>query len=633
MAVDALELRPRTTLQLFDAAIRLCSRTLGVWAITLPAGAALVGATFELAGAVAHHRHLLVPVLWFTGAWLFRAVSQGAASHYLEHQILEPTEPSSWRSFVAALKRAPALVFCAGYCLTLNLLIWGFSLGIGYFLVTSHLAAYAVAMKGRGSLLSLYGTCSKMLGPARHTASMLRMCGLTQVVVALNLHLLVQGALLVASKLLALNVTFIGRFASIDNPVWLAALVALTFSLFEPIRAATAALLLIDGRVRQEGLDLLTQLEQLPRRRKPKLPAPGAAGAAALLLAVVLAFAPARAHADEWSGSWVPGAPRDGQQSTAMSQRLRDVIADCGLEQRFTQRDLDAADQLPQSSHAALTRFVSRVERLAIDEEDCEGAADELERGLKEIEATSAADATSAEARDAAKAVLQRPEFAVDPPEEAKPEPPQDDEEQGWFSRTFGDWWKRFLEWLFAPDRERRSVPSGDVDFGFATGLSNLVMILAIALVVGILIWLLVRGMGRRSPEELAAAESGVSEAPLQPDPMNALSRPPEGWAGLADELAAKGHYREAIRNLYLALLARLHRDGAIDYDPAKSNWDYFRGFKGPLGALAPFRELTRRFDFAWYGNLEVSAHAWSTFRAITQPLLQPDPLKAAANA
>src|SRR6185436_8985334 len=98
-------------------------------------------------------------------------------SHYLEHQILETTEPSAWRSFVAALKRAPALIFCAGYCLTLNAMIWCFSL------VTAHLAAYAVAMKGRGSLLGLYGTCSKMLGPARHTASTLRLCGLTQLLV------------------------------------------------------------------------------------------------------------------------------------------------------------------------------------------------------------------------------------------------------------------------------------------------------------------------------------------------------------------------------------------------------------------------------------------------------------------
>jgi len=145
----------------------------------------------------------------------------------------------------------------------------------------------------------------------------------------------------------------------------------------------------------------------------------------------------------------------------------------------------------------------------------------------------------------------------------------------------------------------------------------------AIGLAVGLLLWLLLRGLTGKSADEIAASESGVSEAPLAPDPMNALSRPPEGWAGLADELAAKGLFREAIRNLYLALLSRLHRDGAIDYDPSKSNWDYFRGFKGPMTALTPFRELTRRFDFAWYGNLEVSATSWSTFRSITRQLLQ----------
>ena len=66
---------------------------------------------------------------------------------------------------------------------------------------------------------------------------------------------------------------------------------------------------------------------------------------------------------------------------------------------------------------------------------------------------------------------------------------------------------------------------------------------------------------------------------------MSALARAPESWAGLADVLAREGKFREAIRHLYLATLSRLHRDGAIDYDPAKSNWDYFRGFKGK-GAL-----------------------------------------------
>jgi len=633
MAVDALELRPRTTLQLFDAAIRLCSRSMGVWALTLPAGAALVAATFHIAEAIAHHRALGVPALLFTAAWMFRAISQGAASHYLEQQILEPHEPSARRSLLAALKRAPALVYTAGFSLTLNTLIWCFSLGIGFFLVTAHLAAYAVAMKGRGSLLGLYGTCSKMLGPARHTASTLRLCGLLQLILFYNLHLLVNASLIAGSKLLAFDVTFLNRFVSFDNPTWMAALVALTFSLFEPVRAASAALLLIDGRVRQEGLDLLTQLEQLPRRRKPKAAA-GPVAAALLALVLLPGIAHAQAPSDQksdWSGTWVPGQPAAGGHSSAMSQRLHDVVDDCGLGQRFTRRELEAVDRLPESSAASLTRFVTRVERLSFDEEDCEAAGDELERGLKELEQINPSDADSTEARDAAKAVLARPEFAVDPPQPPKPdEKPDDDEEDSWFKKIFGDWLERFFKWLFEPDHDRRPTPAPQVDLGFATGLSNLVMFAAIGLVVGLLLWLLLRGLSGRSAEETTGDESGVVEAPLAPDPMNALSRPPEGWAGLADELAAKGLFREAIRNLYLALLSRLHRDGAIDYDPSKSNWDYFRGFKGPLTALQPFKELTRRFDFAWYGNLEVSSDSWSAFRSITRPLLDPAPTEPA---
>ncbi|MBK7860039.1 MAG: DUF4129 domain-containing protein [Archangiaceae bacterium] len=620
MAVHALELRPRTTLQLFDAAVRLCSRSLGVWAVTLPAGAALVAATFELVDAVAHHRALLRPAALFTGAWLFRALSQGAASHYLEHQLLESGEPSATRSYLAALKRAPALFFCAGYCLTLNTVIWSFSLGLGFFLLTSHLAAYAVVMKGRGSLLGLYGTCARLLGPARHTASTLRLCGLTQLVVGLNLHLFANGLLLVAARLLAFDVTFLSRFTSVDNPVWLAALAALTFSLFEPIRAASAALLLIDGRVRQEGLDLLTQLGQLPRRRPPR-----GEVAAVTLLALLLTPALARAQdGDDWAGTWSPGQPRPGQVSTAMGQRLRAVVDDCGLNARFTPQQLDAVDALPLTARAPLSRFVSRIERLAYDDEECDGAADELERGLKQISQVAQEPAAAAATRDQARAVLERPEFAVDPPEQPKTDSPKaaDDDGPSSFGKWFRDLLERFLKWLFEPDRERRASPSPQGDFGFATGLSNLVMVAAVALVAGVLLWVLLRGLKGRGDDEVEAEMNAVQHAPLEPDPMNALSRPPEGWAGLADELAKKGLFREAIRNLYLALLARLHRDGAIDYDPSKSNWDYFRGFKGPLTALTPFKELTRRFDFAWYGNLEVRPDSWATFRSITQPLL-----------
>jgi hypothetical protein len=230
--------------------------------------------------------------------------------------------------------------------------------------------------------------------------------------------------------------------------------------------------------------------------------------------------------------------------------------------------------------------------------------------------------AASTDTRTDANAVLARPEFAVDPPEVKKPDEPKDDDENP-LSRWIREQWEAFLKWLFGPDRKERHT-AVDLNVPGFGGLQNLVMFAAIGLVIGLLLWLLLRGLSRSEDAELSGTEEGGAvQTPLAPDPMNALSRPPEGWAGIADELAAKGQYREAIRNLYLALLSRLHRDGFIDYDPAKSNWDYFRGFKGPMTSLTPFRELTRRFDFAWYGNLEVSSDAWRTFRSITQPLLE----------
>lgn len=613
MAVDALELRPRTAVALFDAALRLCARSTGVWSITLPAGAAMVAATFSLAEAIEHHRAVLWPSLALTAAWLFRGICQGAAAHYLERQLLEPTEPSTWGSFVAALKHAPALIWASGYCFAINSAIYALSGGLGFLFIPSHLVAYAVAMKGRGSLWALYDTCSKMLGGARSNATWLRLFGLVQVLIILNLHLAVAVLLMAARQLLALDVTFVDRFASLDNGVWVAAVAATGYSLFEPVRAASATLLLVDGRVRQEGLDLLAQLEQLPRRRTNK------SGAAAVFIAAlgltVLAPGLARAQ-DDWSGTYVPGAAAEDSQSTAMSERLRAAFDECGLGQRVSEEQLQAADRQSAQAPAAMTRFVVRIERFAFDDEACDQVEAE---GLAGLEALLRADAAFADtsARDDAAAILARPEFGTDPEAEKPP-----DSEKNWFQKWWDEVWESFVRWLRSHDRQRESsvsVPTG----GSSLGLSSLVVVLAVVLVIGLLAYLLLRNTNSPRPAEETGDQMRLTETPLGADPMNALTRAPESWAGLADQLAQEGRFREAIRHLYLALLSKLHREGAIDYDPAKSNWDYFRGFKGSLDLLQPFRELTRRFDFAWYGNLEVSGDAYQTFRTITRPLLQ----------
>ncbi len=164
--------------------------------------------------------------------------------------------------------------------------------------------------------------------------------------------------------------------------------------------------------------------------------------------------------------------------------------------------------------------------------------------------------------------------------------------------------------------------------------VANVVVVVLILGVVGVLAVVLLRSLGTRKGEKGLALEVSTQDATtLAADPMNALSRPPEGWAHLADELAARGEYREAVRGLYLALLSRLHREGVIHYDTGLSNWDYLRQFRSRGEWKPSFRELTLRFDFAWYGNVPVGSEGYRAFRTLCEPMLKPSSPPEAAHA
>src|SRR6476620_5356397 len=120
MAVPAPELRPRGPLALFAAAIRLCARSADLWAITLLPGALVLGAFLSWVDAISHVRSLLLPSALLTCAWLVRALGQGAACYHLEQQLLSNDPPTAWKSWRAALRRAPSLLVTAGHNLIFN---------------------------------------------------------------------------------------------------------------------------------------------------------------------------------------------------------------------------------------------------------------------------------------------------------------------------------------------------------------------------------------------------------------------------------------------------------------------------------------------------------------------------------
>ncbi len=584
MAVDAKELKPRNAIALFDAAVRFASTNAGLWALTLPSGAALIASLFTLAEAMRRDAPLVVPVALFTLAWLFRAISQGAACHYAEVSLLGTQPPSMRASFRAALRHAPGLVTAAAWLFVVNTFLFVVTFGVGFLFVGAHTAAYAVVMRGQGSVLGLYGTASKLLGPTRFIAPFVRLCGLSQVLLAINLQLVTMLSLYLLRGLFGFDVTFIDRFTSFDNPVWLAVVVMGTFALFEPVRAAAATLLLIDGRVRQEGLDLIAQLEQLPVRVKPR---------GALLAVALLASA---AFAD-------PGLLRRGET----------VADDCGMKVDLAPLKRKSAE----SDKSALARMMTRIERRAYDDDDCEGAESELRESLRLYAASQAAPA-SLDTQDAVKKILERPEFqaTVDRPDKADEKDDEPDEDS-WLWRLF----KQLMDWLFKREPPKVRAPDGGSP---SMGAANGVVIGALVLVVAVLAFILIRSIRNKPRAEAESDGNGVTQSALEHDEMSALAKPSETWAGLADELAARGEFREAIRHLYLALLSRLHRDGAINYDPTFSNWEYLFGFNGSSNVKGAFKELTRRFDFAWYGKLDVDSPSWANFRQIAEPILAP---------
>lgn len=586
MASPSTELRPRSALGIVDAAAYFCSRQSGIWALTLPGGALVTWALLELVDRARLHRSLVLPAFAFACAWCVRALCQGAGAYWVEHTLVG-TPPSARASFAEALRHAPALIVAAAFAPFIDLALLLISVGVGLLLVGAHSVMYAVAMRGEATGLGLFGACRRALGPAAGSTPGVRLAFATFPLVVLNLHIAANALLWIGAKLFALDLVFADRFASLDNGRWWAVLLGLAFTLTEPMRAACSALLLVDARLRTEGLDLTEGVNRLPTRRR---------ATQAIVAALALVFCRA-ARAED---------PVD---------RLERAAARCGAEIEDVRPKLRALRNATKTEEAAVNRFVDAFERRARDEDDCEGALTLLDASLSVVR-DSRPPVIPTPARARAREILSRPEFEVVPSMPAAAEPAKEKDPSAFWTWV-NDVLDRFFRWLSKTSpREPRPNPLS------VGGGEAVAQALAVVMVAAVAITVLVTALRslRRSQAEVAAPDSTRSTS--LPEMEDALSRAPESWAGLADELAAQGRFRDAIRSLYLALLARLHRDGAIEYNPTLSNWDYVRRFRGSADQKPRLRELTYRFDVAWYGRLGLSAESYGAFRTLSQPLL-----------
>jgi hypothetical protein len=121
-----------------------------------------------------------------------------------------------------------------------------------------------------------------------------------------------------------------------------------------------------------------------------------------------------------------------------------------------------------------------------------------------------------------------------------------------------------------------------------------------------------------------------VSEASSEPIRSTAadddpLSRESGKWELYAQELAAAGRRREAIRAWYHAVLVALFRSGRLEPRKGRTNWEHAARLSPELSWRPTFLEITRHFDREWYGRDASSAASLAECAGLARSLLDAE--------
>jgi hypothetical protein len=96
-------------------------------------------------------------------------------------------------------------------------------------------------------------------------------------------------------------------------------------------------------------------------------------------------------------------------------------------------------------------------------------------------------------------------------------------------------------------------------------------------------------------------------------------------WLQLADEHAAAGRFRQAVRALYLACLLKFDEADVARFDRGETNWEHLARIEESekLPADIDFRTPTKRFDTIWYGHQTNGMPDVELFRAWYQGITE----------
>lgn len=167
--------------------------------------------------------------------------------------------------------------------------------------------------------------------------------------------------------------------------------------------------------------------------------------------------------------------------------------------------------------------------------------------------------------------------------------------------------WERVVEWV--TDRVKRwwggrSLPAGTGEAALRLG-QVIGWAVALAVIALTALWI-ARALGGLTIDARAAA--GPNAPPATPTEARAR----------AESLAARGDYREAVRQLYLAALLVLEGNGLLRADRSRTNREQLAAVGGGPALRGAMAAVVDTFDRVWYG---VTVPGEATFRAYAETI------------
>lgn len=137
-----------------------------------------------------------------------------------------------------------------------------------------------------------------------------------------------------------------------------------------------------------------------------------------------------------------------------------------------------------------------------------------------------------------------------------------------------------------------------------ATGIFWFLFRVVPYIILSVLVILLIRFFLKVNSRNIIYGEQKLSEIKFTDEEQIIKN---EDINALIAEAVKQKDYRLAIRYYYLLTIKELSKNNAIEWQQQKTNEDYIKEIKTPI-LQKQFGEITRIYDYVWYGEFEVDA-------------------------